>query len=972
MQCSTFVLVPGKHEGKDQHKREPKSVQFHESSAHLVCDALVLFVCRAFAPMLNSAWGTVAEVPDLSGSSNDPHTGLGNWEHVAELALVDTTAEQEAEEAVNHTFGEGTVSADIGFQVVSAGAEDGLPGLVGTSQPPPTKRQRGRPKKKTLASHVVVPLRESHGEACSSKSQAVLPGLSHKAHHSYVPTGGAAELLVPTVASYCPVQVNGISLCSVNSSALHACMYQASLDATHMDEDYLKLQQHYIDTHGYHIGSILHKSEAMDMNRRLLIAKLSRLACAQVIADKFARWQLEDLLSRALEPTCLRLYLDIESYDETPMRCTVRELDMSSSTLSLHGPMEDSGVFDLAAAKRLEASLKINSDHCKILQVRQSYGFMVLVGSAYVKFIGVGIVPLSVMERCTANTLLQCLMMNSGVSTHAKEYNMSSRVTCSDKAGYNLLAEKRMRAERGGFAQLFLKCDVHTTATVYSKCLDNLVTFHVSSMIHAALSLQQGANMSLFRMCLKTEIKNRLVFLRGSISEEAKRYKWKVLQLFESIGGADTMVRAMLLSKLANGDWRDGKQVQHIVELDDAEVDAEERKAVLVELIVSALCWVMAAATPKTYPRHRWVGADLAIDHLSKIEGVHKLFTHAYRRFAVACSKPGLQMTASQVVPQGVSGVDVATDSYFLDDEGHAEDIEPQLPGNNTVGAKSGNDSFAEQNSKDREATLLWLGSSPWTHLVLMKMTIAPLAAYMHTQLYLSSEEFELVERAKVAKVLSNPLVAEEPTREFMLTVAASRKHEGIFFEGVKKAFQSELWEIIDADDLNVATRHLAFKLLSRAASLLYQLNDWPHKQFPFVLFKDKLGGKDAFDCLHATPVCVLDKWSQDVRAKFTEWSPEFEHCLHFHAMQAATNIAPIESRHSSIRRFLQSRVHTHNMEVATCSAEWVFLSLRSKKLSQLLLPRKLRTSCNVVKQVIIIKNPKLMKFAEASDCVTR
>eukprot|EP00971_Amphidinium_carterae_P066074 1308965-Amphidinium_carterae.3 len=139
--------------------------------------------------------------------------------------------------------------------------------------------------------------------------------------------------------------------------------------------------------------------------------------------------------------------------------------------------------------------------------------------------------------------------------------------------------------------------------------------------------------------------------------------------------------------------------------------------------------------------------------------------------------------------------------------------------------------------------------------------------------------------------------------------------------------------------DLTVASRAIAFKLLSRIAALVYELLYVPHERYPFKLFLAIHDSQKAQELLSVED-CVLDSFSLAAKRAYPHLGAPFLDMLHAHCLTVATNTAPIEAKHASIRRQLQARVQTWSQMFVVTSAEFVCGALRSRRRSHLLLAK--------------------------------
>lgn len=121
-----------------------------------------------------------------------------------------------------------------------------------------------------------------------------------------------------------------------------------------------------------------------------------------------------------------------------------------------------------------------------------------------------------------------------------------------------------------GHTTLHLPCDIHAAHGMCGKMLD-LVSGHCSGMTCGALSLSGHGQFSAFMRCFKEYLSEKLVILHAPASEEANLFRQTALDLFlplpPSVRSAkykQTLRRRLTISHLANGDWRERREVQHV------------------------------------------------------------------------------------------------------------------------------------------------------------------------------------------------------------------------------------------------------------------------------------------------------------------------------------------------------------------------------------------------------------------------
>ena len=210
---------------------------------------------------------------------------------------------------------------------------------------------------------------------------------------------------------------------------------------------------------------------------------------------------------------------------------------------------------------------------------------------------------------------------------------------------------------------------------------------------------------------------------------------------------------------------------------------------------------------------------------------------------------------------------------------------------------------------------------------------MSPLVGLLNAQLGLSSMEWDKKQSAKQAEqwAAGGPILQ----RHYMVTMAAQKVFEDKYFQSLAQLFHQEAeWQLISEVKHTIEFRALAFRLLSRQGCLIHLDLQVPHGLPPFTLFSI-LHTPELADAVANTPPCMLDEWSKAVLRKYPTLRGEECFCfLETHAAIAATNTAPIESRHSSLRRQLVGRsLQTWPMALPILSAEFLLQGCRRHRL---------------------------------------
>lgn len=848
----------------------------------------------------------------------------------------------------------------------TAGGNDGLEGdaarsdedggmaflvLVGPAQ------RRGRPNLVLRAALQDAALR--FGEEGRPRGQVHAEGALQLLPQQGSPTPHVGN--APTRASLlpqCSVQVaergslvkrplEGYPQISPMAACLDACAQLSKLEGERKDEGVLQASQVLLATGPLQLASKRFRAESMGIPERKLEAVVFMLAGAVILMDRSGRATLEKTIASHLPKADLLMYVDFCAYDETPLLIGMRGdfVAAPSPTARLpqlalsETPEQQALVRSLKAESDLLQRLPAQTAVQKILQTVQSGGVLFKVDNKFVTLLPSTICSLQVLEGCTGIALKEAQLRVSGASRAATQFQHASRVVTTDSDGANLLAERLLAAERGGhWSNLHIRCDVHRTATTYTKTFGLLDTT-VTGLIHCALALQSGSAMRRFRACLRDEVASRFVVLHGTPPADAVRHKKRILWLFVSHGSRLSM-RRILLAMCPNGDWR-SKQVQHYVHPSAPELTEEAHLQRVTNGLIAALC----ASQPQTYPRHRWTGADLAIDCLAIIEACHGLLSSTWKRFAASyetASRARLILGSSSVPELGgsatgalpIAGVEEEAAAAGLPKQ--AVNTETQDTGNaegqGADAADTGN-TWAAINAKNRRIAAEWLDNQPLDKMMLQRLVMEPLRQLLARQFQVASHEWELEQRGRLAEAT----MAGQPTnfnnREYRLCLAAEGDDEERFFERLQTLFeQPELWRSMPLSSYTEEFQSLAFKCISRAGCCVKELLDHPHKLYPIKMFR-LLRRPDLAATLAAEPECLLDAWSLDMKRRHPTLSgPEFTHKLAVVALLLWKDITNVESRHATVRRLLKSSsMQTHTMKVPELAAHWCLLQFRKR-----------------------------------------
>jgi hypothetical protein len=243
-----------------------------------------------------------------------------------------------------------------------------------------------------------------------------------------------------------------------------------------------------------------------------------------------------------------------------------------------------------------------------------------------------------------------------------------------------------------------------------------------------------------------------------------------------------------------------------------------------------------------------------------------------------------------------------------------------------------GLDRSPEANERHRKLALEYVLIEPLARISLVRITLQILQHLTDRRFWYDSFEFELQQRAKVAREAMAG-GSTRGVRDYKITLLANNVAENEAFAMIGAAVLSEsVWRSLPRNAQNNTFRCLCFRTLSRTGAAIQELHiedniSWPIRKYILV------HRPQAWAELRHTPPCLLDPRS----LTFVTANKEFEELpesecvmLECEASETDTTIGPTEAKHASIRRLVQARSnHTHQMDYADLVAEWTAMRFR-------------------------------------------
>ena len=700
--------------------------------------------------------------------------------------------------------------------------------------------------------------------------------------------------------------------------------------------DIEQLANHFLSDMDVGMTSLQQLAEKLGVYERSVGRALFRLASCLVHCDRHFRAKFEEHLRDSGAE--LLMYVDMSRYDETPMKIRKKQflVDLDSSLTALEDAPADGG--SLATFKTQASDLSIPVGHetvaRKLFATDSRFAALVRCetegGYQHVAFLGRSLTWIQDLEHTTAECIRRALLEANPLSEACNSFAFKVRATTTDKHASNFKSERSLVDARGAdwlFAHLF--CNVHVCATGTTRTF-SLVNSDISGLINFSLTFASGGHMHKFRRCLAAVIAEKINVIRGSPPLDVIAYQQAMLSLFLS-RGTKLRERRFLLSKLPNGDWRKRDCVDVYV----PEHEPVRTAAAIAPRLIRGILVALTGRTFTSYPRHRWTGADIALDEFGLLDAVHGIGTRAFMRYLALTSKkkeppappvdvPPAEPLLALPAPEAVAAApDVAmgrADEEPADEgaEGGEDDGAP------AVAAEIGDTvDWAALNARVKRVAAEWIATAPFGRVIVMRVVLEPWRQLMHSFIEMSGEAWELKQRLQESTFLSRGV--GEP-RSYRVATFASLKLEKAFLAQVADRLKVTHWTHLPAERRTYKERALCFKMLSRAGCAVEQLLCQKARECPVLLFRLLVDPIQAAADLRKLPPCMLDP----VAKAFLERHPD-EKLLEQEAMYELQTLAlviftdtvGVERDHSGLRRVIESQsCMTHRTELPFAAAQ--------------------------------------------------
>ena len=459
-------------------------------------------------------------------------------------------------------------------------------------------------------------------------------------------------------------------------------------------------------------------------------------------------------------------------YDETTMKSKVKD------DAELVAPRNSSAQRAVVSADGLAVSKTSQSANTKLLQTRRAYAMLFELGGQFLHVEAECTVWLQAMSRGTAEVYYECLSDTAcDMDDVSSNFRRRQRFAMNDGDG---AVEKCERAFAEQTVSLRPKCVVHKIATDLKNTVLPMESC-VSGMSNASLALSSSQRVQTFRSTLRALLSSCLVWNESTQpSARDLRYASRVLQLFLPDTSKRCSLRRAIVLSLLNGAY-DQPEIVH-----NCRGCCFDRNHCLQKLgtfFVGAVC----SASPPTWPRHRWRGADKAVEYFGLLEATHGLFPRTFFLWQ-STEHRGASLTSIHVGSSGlVDGALVdhnptlELEASGSEDEQRGKPAAPRADNDSRPREAASAPSFRKELQGYRNKALKWLWRG-WerravlAELVVLRVVMGPLQQLLNAHYDMASDEWDVAEQARWAGSALGG--SPRPARQYRVAMAARSVHE--------------------------------------------------------------------------------------------------------------------------------------------------------------------------------------------------
>ncbi len=558
-------------------------------------------------------------------------------------------------------------------------------------------------------------------------------------------------------------------------------------------------------------------------------------------------------------------------YDETPSR--VRVLD----------PQKSSETFDFKSATMEETLLanplgsKSDSLHAKLMQIELSVGILLYDSEKNLYNFVRGGVPTCLFAiekttaKCTVAVLNKALQSVPGLMDFAQSgFKFQLRHACTDRYTSNIAAEKVLQHQYPNLELMHMFCDIHRLYTS-TKVAMSTVESDVAGMLAVGLGFAETGSCSAFQQALCRIFSRKMVVYHTQpptmdVASPAAIYQRDLFDVFLPIRGVEASYaklnkkRRYIISYLLNGDMRDALEIPHFCRWGCCVTSEATMKCFAVYL-----SWALCPRQIPIFPRSRWTQYDKCVDALGLLAGVHGLLPQVIFEVTgnpVLAPAPNVSDFPDQNPSLALKDNDEDDWDSALDSENARGQpvpscgIEPPPPVQGIEQEQPASEEpdwsdYAKIRKQNKAKAALWVATSPFPRLVIIKETFSILLLVMYHFLDVSGKSFERRQRLRAQKGFK---------RSYTVLEAAL----GVDVNWHMQELIDLMWRLpkaMPAASYSASLKAKRFTMISCALSSVHCLVRMPRAGFPYRMFKLLVSKNEAEGILQCRP-CMYDALS--------------------------------------------------------------------------------------------------------------
>eukprot|EP00971_Amphidinium_carterae_P209851 4162385-Amphidinium_carterae.1 len=742
------------------------------------------------------------------------------------------------------------------------------------------------------------------------------------------------------------------TLSAVLHCPLHALLDDViahQLETTAMHETTQKaIDMASIAQHFFSQGVKLHASKAsramiLGVDASAIEPSLGMLSSIVLHLEKQYRMRLEEHVCNCGGE--LLMYVDLARYDETPMKVTVDQatdelLPVGLSGSPAQGDEHKSKLHASACGMHTKTTMTsklFSSEHEFAMLVKvpleSDSGLehkVVLLKSSLLSFNQL------LGKKATGMVLAKALLQSGKPSEHADKFMLKVRIASTDAAASNIACERLVmetRDEQWSSLQVF--CVVHVAARILTKTMA-LVDEDVSGMLNYALSLNGAGSTLEFRKALAAVVMKRpFVIHRGLPPLEVVEHNRFIISLFGSTG-TRVAERQAILGRVCTGDWRNKVAIEIYVP-----VGFRADETLLRQQYLQYVVWVLCHKGYSAYPKHRWLGADTSIDEVCLGLALHNIAGEAYQlmcnvtqqsddvgtiglELAMPASSELIGHISTSIASDGVANASHEADDHDDRMPGEIGMIDGGLFADEAVSSDRGV-TMATENAVMRKKVLAWLAANPLGKCMIVRLVMKPLMMLLRGYIARSGLDGESSSPATLQSMEEASDVADNGENLSALERYVALIDENRFFTNLSSVLSNDDWKHLPEECLNLQKQALAFKLSSKAGSLVYELLVCPTKLAPLSIFRILHDRGHAEYLQQVQPTCLQDNFTASMLKRFPGEKFIGEDCLTCLKVlaQAPVETVQIECGHGKTHRLItHASVQTHTPKLAYINSQ--------------------------------------------------